>query len=955
MRIIPAILLLLISFGFSFATNEGMPIIKNFKAETYEGGSRIYSIVCTKEGVLYAGDKSGILKFDGEKWDKIECGFSVTSMTVNSKGEIYVAGNKGIGKLVPDSAQANSYKSLNDVISTQKSIRKFQSSKVFNIKDRIVYVLNNEIVINTPENIRIIEFPHRFSYYQKLDSSLYFYSPDDGVYRLNGNKLVLIREDPKIRNKNVVGFFHLNNQLHILVDQQGIFNLEKTPLSSEQNLMPELVDNKAQGMDQIDDSTYALKTYYKGVVLFNSKGQIINQYNYKEGLINNTVFSVFRDYWDNLWIGTASGISVIRMNFPFSKYNNHRNIGTGYASVLYKDKLYFATSQGLYASENDSEGNLEFFKLFDGHVWGLHVIGDLLYFGSASGIYSWNTEETNQISPYPGGWYIESIPGHKDYFLTGSPSGLILMRSGDDNVLEHVRVIKGIDANIENIEVDEANNFWAEFEKGILKFNLNEDLTEVENLRSFDRIEANNKLKKLIKFNNQELYFVADSGIYSYHNKDERFIKDTIFNSLYEQKIFPSNIVVDAFNRMWIFSEGKLFCYSFANDEIKKHHLGYIEYANNKYPTDYENVYSVDSNFVIIGQEQGFLGYNLTYEYYGTYSASWIRKVVIRSRDGTEEEVTVEEEIKGGGQYGELDKPLKNGNSIKFYYSAGASQYNSVKYSTFLYGFDEEWPEWNNETIKEYTNLPPGEYKFIVRSINRSNELSIPAVYHFEVLPPWYLTWKAKIVYGFLFVIIIVLIERGIQHRTKKLQRKLKKEQEDILYRKEQAQIQENLKKKQEIFKLKNEKLRIDNLYKSKELANSTMGIIKKNQFLTDLKSHLEKIRGYAEQNKYVTEDIQHVIRKIDRDIDNEENWKVFEDYFDRVHEKFLNRLKAKYPILTSKDLRLCAYLRMNLSTKEIAPMMNISVRGVEISRYRLRKKLELGRNDNLNDFLLKF
>ena len=133
------------------------------------------------------------------------------------------------------------------------------------------------------------------------------------------------------------------------------------------------------------------------------------------------------------------------------------------------------------------------------------------------------------------------------------------------------------------------------------------------------------------------------------------------------------------------------------------------------------------------------------------------------------------------------------------------------------------------------------------------------------------------------------------------------------------------------------------------------MGVIKKNQFLTELKEELEKIKTYTEKNKLVTGDVKDVIRKIDRDIDNEENWKVFEDYFDRVHEKFLKRLKAKYPILTSKDLRLCAYLRMNLSTKEIAPLMNITVRGVEISRYRLRKKLEIDRNDNLNEFLLQF
>jgi DNA-binding CsgD family transcriptional regulator len=65
-----------------------------------------------------------------------------------------------------------------------------------------------------------------------------------------------------------------------------------------------------------------------------------------------------------------------------------------------------------------------------------------------------------------------------------------------------------------------------------------------------------------------------------------------------------------------------------------------------------------------------------------------------------------------------------------------------------------------------------------------------------------------------------------------------------------------------------------------------------------------------------------------------------------------LKKLKVKFPNLTNADLKVCAYLQLNLSTKEIAQLMNISVRGVDISRYRLRKKFQLSREQTLNDFL---
>ncbi len=946
------LIILLLSYN-SYSQEEGMPIIKNFTSDVYEGGSRIYSIVCTKDGLLYAGDKSGMLEFDGENWSRIECGFAVTSLAVDSNDVVYVAGSRGIGKLALDSTYTITYESLNHFITTERNLKKFRFSKVFNIQDRIIYVLGKEIVINTAENIRIIESPYNFIYYQKLNDELYFYSPDDGIYQLVNNKLKLISDNDFIKRRSIVGFIYINDQLNVLIEQLGIYNLDLNTIVSASKLMAELNLTKILGIEQIDDSTYALKTYYNGVLLFNSKGDILKKYHYDEGLVNNTVFSVFKDYWENLWIGTASGISTIRLNFPFSKYNDPHGIGTGYASLFYKDKYYFATSQGLYSSEKNEQGHLKFTNIFSGHVWGLHIINDILYFGSPSGIYSWDNKRVDQTSYYPGGWNLLNIPENKDYYLTGTPAGILLLKNSKNNLIKHERVFEEVKGNIKKIEIDRNRNFWAEYEGGIYRFNLNDDLSEIINIRSIDRIEVNNKIKRLLRFKD-ELYFLADSGIYL-HNDSDGFYLDTAFKTLYKHGNIPSNIIIDDINRWWMFNDGKLSCYAFVNDTFKKLNYNFSDFANDTYPIDYENVFSVDSHYVIIGQEEGFLGYTVTKNYNGLYSANRIRKIIVTSKNGKQSILKGSEKIVDWTQYGKYEKGIKNSSSIKFYYSAGCSKHNSVKYSTFLQGFDSQWPDWSKETVKEYTNLPKGDYKFIVRSINKSNEESTIAIYDFTVLSPWYFTIVAKIIYLFIAIFLVIIIERLIQLRTKRVRKKLQKEQEEILYRQEQDQIQENLKKQQEIIKLKNEKLRIDNLYKSKELANSTMGVIKKNQFLTELKEELEKIKEYSEKNKLVTGDVKDVIRKINRDIDNEENWKVFEDYFDRVHEKFLNRLKAKYPILSSKDLRLCAYLRMNLSTKEIAPLMNISVRGVEISRYRLRRKLEIDRNDNLNDFLMKF
>jgi DNA-binding CsgD family transcriptional regulator len=171
---------------------------------------------------------------------------------------------------------------------------------------------------------------------------------------------------------------------------------------------------------------------------------------------------------------------------------------------------------------------------------------------------------------------------------------------------------------------------------------------------------------------------------------------------------------------------------------------------------------------------------------------------------------------------------------------------------------------------------------------------------------------------------------------------------------KEQEYLRNALIDEKKIINLKNEKLKAEMIHRDKELANQTMDLIRKNQFLLSIKEELLKLK--RPNNDFALNDkINSLIVKIDKDLDHNKQWEVFETAFDEVHEDFLNRLKAAYPNLTPKELRLCAYLRLNISSKEIAPLMNISVRGVEICRYRVRKKLDIDRDTNMTTFVINF
>ena len=207
-------------------------------------------------------------------------------------------------------------------------------------------------------------------------------------------------------------------------------------------------------------------------------------------------------------------------------------------------------------------------------------------------------------------------------------------------------------------------------------------------------------------------------------------------------------------------------------------------------------------------------------------------------------------------------------------------------------------------------------------------------------------------IYAVIFLILVLLL---IQYLLKRIEISRRKERLAHLksYRqKEQEYKREALIAEKKIINLKNEKLKIEMIHRDKELANQTMDLIRKNKFLVKIKEDLEKIKKSSSDNM-LQDKISSLISRIDKDIDHKKQWEVFETAFDEVHEDFLIRLKERYPNLTPKELRLCAYLRMNISTKEIAPLMNISVRGVEICRYRVRKKLNIDRDQNLTRMII--
>ncbi|HYO21206.1 MAG TPA: triple tyrosine motif-containing protein, partial [Flavisolibacter sp.] len=289
-------------------------------------------------------------------------------------------------------------------------------------------------------------------------------------------------------------------------------------------------------------------------------------------------------------------------------------------------------------------------------------------------------------------------------------------------------------------------------------------------------------------------------------------------------------------------------------------------------------------------------------------------------------------------------------NSVHIEYSATLyGQQANIEYSYFLKGFDKGWSNWSAKPEKEYTNLPAGNYVFQVKSRNNLGNESTVTSFTFTILPPWYQTPVTYFAYALLFVGLLYVLHRKQRKKFLHQKQQYETQQKQLQYL-HQLELEKNEK---EIVKLKNEKLEAEIGHKNSELANSAMHLVQKREMLGKIRDDLNALIKKT-SNEQAAAEFKKVLKMLGEDSKIDENWEHFAHHFDKVHNDFLVVLKSHYPALTPSELKLCAYLRMNLSNKEIAQLVNISTRGVEIARYRLRKKLGISKETNLFDFLMK-
>lgn len=944
--------------NFSHAQSYGLPGIHNFNRSEYKGGTQNWSVGQGSNGMMYFGNNNGLVEYDGAHWTVYrDLELVNRSLCVDGK-RIYVGAFNKFGYYEEDVDGILKYHSLLSLLNNR--ISDFDEIwRIHKTSFGIVFQSFRAIFIFNDDKIDIVYPRSKFHFSYYVNGILWVYDEVQGLMQYREGKVRQISEGSFFTGTQIWTILPLNDdQVIIGTQKNGVFRYDGDKLSPWDTPVNGLL-KKYQIFSGalIDKKYFAFGTIQNGLIISDTTGKVVFEINKDRGLSNNTVLSIGTDQEGNIWLGLDNGISVVHFNSPLTFIQNYFNIGSGYASAKFGDKIYLGTNQGLfYINWNDFLNPFkkkEDFHLIDGtegQVWCLTIIDKTLLCGHNLGIFQILDNKAVKISSVPGGWNMIKLERKESILLVGNYSGIsVLEKKGQK--WEYRNELSGYDQSSHYLEQDSKGFIWVSHGyKGLFRLKIDNELKQVTEIRFYNSknglpSDLGNTLFKI----KSEIVIGAKNGIYRYNSTSDRFEPDLQYNQLIPDIKQIDYITQDNSNNIWYYNNQQPGVLRFQEDGTYKNITSpFVELAGMVLPT-YGHVNVLDASNVIIGLEGGFAHYNSgQLKNYNFLPTLYISK--LQSSD-------VDEGVFRYNSSNSKQEVIPNfrfiNNTITISFAANQFAEQEVLFQFKLEGFNEEWSSWALQKSKEYTNLPDGEYTFKLRSLSLQGSISPILNYKFRILPPWYKTVYALIIYFLIAVFSLYLLYRFFNKSMEKSRLKEKEAQREKYKQREQKLKEEALITEKEMIKLRNEKLNLEMIHKEKELANSTMLIIQKNEILHKLRNDLNKIKPKI-HDEHLKNDLNTTVKRIGKEIDNEKQWQVFNTHVEQVHEDLFKKLKVQYPELTPRELSLCAYLRMNISSKEIATLMNISTRGVEISRYRIRKKLGLDRNANLTDFMMK-
>lgn len=918
------------------------PIVRSYSVSNYNAGIQNWSVAQDERGIMYIGNNKGLLEFDGNRWKLHELPTKniVRTVYIGEDGKIFVGSFEEFGYFERDSLDSLVYHSLKDEV---KDFR-FQNDEIWSIvpvQDEIVFQSFGSLFIydgHTVRGIRTKSLPLNLfqvgdTFYSQLINEGLSIFINDGFEHLIDRKLL---GDSDV----MAGLSYDDGALLLTRNSGGFIYQHGKVVKWHTECDAELEKYTVNRAVMTKDSCYIIGTISNGVYAIDKKGRLLWKENTDSRLQNNTVLGLYCDADNNVWVALDEGIAYILNNSLVYYYEPpYRKIGMIYDVLVKEDEAYVASNQGVYRMKS---GKLELVPGLEEQAWYVKEWGNQILCGHNKGTFQISGLQASLISDVRGAMCMREIYHEgRPLLLQGTYTFLNLYKENASGVWSFLNSLGGFTHMVRGIEMDHRGNIWVKhLRKGLFRLRISPDLKRVEDLKMYmelgDVKDGNFSLFKI----NGRVVFSNGKAFYTYEDMTDSIIPYEVMNEQLPELKGINDVSHAGGNMYWFVSGRMAYLVKCEMNVFQIEHripfslfegLSIEERAAMVYDKGSKSSYLCLNNAIARIDADSSLLYKSSVK-----RSLWVSGITVEAEwTGKKKQLPVQEENKIEAEFStvcfSLCYPVYNNYTYK------------VRYK--LEGLNDQWVDDGRSLEKKYTRLPFGSYVFKAE-VYDGNQILASVTLPFVILRPWYLSYWAISGYVLAGLLLLLLLQYIVYQSVKKKKDRVI-EQQRIAH---QTEIEQQEKK---IIELEKEQLEADLRFKSKELSGVVMTNIAHQEFLNSLK---EEIQQQKLSGQYTRKNLDKLLALVNNNIvSDEENWNMFQANFDRIHENFFRNLKQQYPDLTSGDLRFCALLRLNLPTKEIAKLLNISIRGVDAARYRLRKKFNLPQEDSLTDFMINF
>ncbi|MDO4510869.1 MAG: hypothetical protein Q4B68_03505 [Bacteroidales bacterium] len=925
-------------FAPSLRAASFLPVLHNFGKKDYGAALQNWDVSQGPNGEIFVGNGKGLLRYDGFTWTytSLPSGGVIRSVMADAE-RVYVGTYRDFGYFSPTVDGTLVYTSL--------------WPKNYASHDEEIW----NIVKDRHGRIYFQSFSAWFSYdgttvkphYDAKKCPLYFFEVNGEIYTqiLNGDFCKVVGETLKpLFKREEVGGSHVVSALPggdgsiILCTQwKGVFryrNGEITRFATDvdERMMKNNV-NRATVIPH--DGTLVIGTIIDGVYGIDKHGKLKWHYNMSNRLTNNSILDVKADRDGNVWVALDAGIALISTGSPFSLLapdNLSPTLGMVYGLCAVPGSLFIATNQATWTLSK-ATGQYQMISGTEGQNWFVSDFGNQIIVGNnegslfVDGMQGKRIGDTHQSSTA----MLVNQFGGKRVLLETSYFGVQVYVDRDGR-WEFSHTIEGFHAPVAQFEVDHLGNIWAShMSHGLFKVNLSADLKTAKYKR-FEYLDGDSVFDRFHVLKIKErVVFSYNKKLFTYDDIHDTIVRYKGLEALEKQDIYAATRVDD--DTYWLSSATNFYM---------------IKWNGKKFTTIHTitpSLFGLDANdqtnMVYVKDHIAYFGLNNGIGRYDMKSA--VRMHSSKHKLQVLSATTADKQ--GSMRRLPLDGSGESETNVTITLSYPNYSFEPLQYCYSLRGGGNTIVNESHDPVITYNSLNYGSYQLTVTVKNNEGTALGTVEFSFTHPRPWYLSWWAWACYVAAIIAIVYFYARW---RTEKTARDMQRQYED-------KKLQQDLKMLEQeklIAQQQKQLLEAQLTDKTKEVASMALDAMARNQAIESIRTSLREKRRKGTISQA---DMQSMLSQLGANADSDNFWELYQNNFNLIHENFFKNLKEKYPSLTSNDLKFCALLRLNLSTKDIAKFTQLSVRGVEGARYRLRKKFNLEEGQSLLDFLLSF